>query len=279
MVDGKVVLTYDPRFPIRLVIITDWHCGHPGFDEKGLTAFLQEEMANPNTWLISLGDAQESITANDKRWVMSSCLLPPEKVSPDMTYTEYLNRVIDYQVEQAARILDPYRDRILGLVMGNHEWKAVRWGTHPHARLCEMLGVENLGYEFFKNIVLNPGYEKPKTHAIKIYGHHGWTAPRKPGTALNTYMASRAEIDFDLGLFGHCHFKLFHPAEHTDLDRNGKYYTKHYYIAVCGTWKKSRSRGPDPYWEETRGFSIRVLDGMVLKLLPQRDGRVKVKMD
>ena len=140
MIPTPVDLYYDPEHPsVRILNISDAHLGAADFARKDLRECLCDNMADPNTYLLTNGDMMDCITVRDKRFEMGGIAKEYLSMRPD--------EILDLQVEDITSELEPYKDRIIGLGMGNHERKIVtEFSTNAHRRVCNNLGVKNLGY-------------------------------------------------------------------------------------------------------------------------------------
>ena len=261
---------------IRLVIISDLHVGHLSSSEKHLKAFLRENMDQPNTWLLGLGDHMECVVPADvKRYQLSQVVSNSD--DPDA--------VLDYQTSTLTTLLRPYQDRIIGLSMGNHELAIVkRYGHNPHRRVCDDLGCDDLGYSFLMRLIIRPPALSNGTRAhansMVIYGCHGWGgASRTAGGNVTKYSRALETYLADLYVFGHSHDMFTREIPRLMVDQRGKVKHRPAMVVNVGTFKKTMSDLAIPTWEESKGFPPRSLGGVVVKIYPSKSERATIKVE
>ena len=260
---------------IRIVCISDAHLGHINYSEKHLKAFLKENLSQPNTWLITLGDMLECVVPADMRRYQASQLV---------TSSEDPDAYLDYQTEELVKVLQPYTEsgQILGMVLGNHELAIIkRYGHNPHRRVCDALNCEDLGYSFLMRLMCQTATSS-HTHSVVIYASHGWGGnSRTAGGNLTKFSRALESYWADIYLFGHSHDYVSRQIPRIYVDRKGKVQHRPALIANVGTFKKTLSKGVIPSWEESMGFPPRSLGGIVVKIQmdPSKRERPTIKVE
>jgi len=254
------IIEYEPAFPVRLVVFGDTHAGHKEFYREGFQRFLKSHAAYSNTWLLGMGDQLESIAPADVRRFQVSQMAAP------------IDDILDYQIEDFASLLDAYQGRILGLVMGNHEYAiAKRYGTNPHCRLCKALNTDDLGMSFLMRLVLKRksanGKHLGSSRSVIIYGHHGWGGgSRTEGGNVTKYSRTIEHFLADVFLFGHTHDYWVKKKPRISVDAKGNVQHRDVLFANAGTFKRTLSASTMPTWEESRGLPPRLLGGLVIEI-------------
>ena len=111
----RILYKYGDTFTIKPIL--DPHLGAKASDVPALKKYLAG--SNKKTYFIGIGDLFDSIIWTDPRYTKSN----------DATAE---NEILDEQINMGAELLWPYREKIIGLGMGNHEWNVVkRHGTNP----------------------------------------------------------------------------------------------------------------------------------------------------
>jgi hypothetical protein len=121
------------RLPADCTIIDtgDWHIGALNCHLDGIQKLIATIEANPNTYVILKGDLIEAIAPNDKRFV---------HCSQDVGF-----RTAHEQVDFLVSLLEPIRDNILAMMLGNHEYKLINvFDVAKH--ICQDLGIPYGGY-------------------------------------------------------------------------------------------------------------------------------------
>lgn len=262
----------------RLVLFSDTHDGSAFFARKTFRQFLRDNMEDaPDSYLMGLGDQLDCIVPADIKRFQLSIIDPKFLVSP------HPDEVLDAQAKDFVELLDPYKDRLIGLAEGNHEEQIRRrYGTNIHRRICNELGCENLGRSFLMVLRLRTGTVGPRS--IRIYGHHGHGGgSRTAGGNLTKYAYFLSSYDADIYLAGHSHDLWVKKIARIGINENGKMQHKNMVLANTGTFAKTLSDTDVPSWEETKGFPPRLLGGLVLELTPEpsgmgRNGWIEVKV-
>lgn len=196
----------------------------------------------------------DSIIVNDKRYTKSM----------DTTSGE---EIIDEQIQQAYDILEPYKDKLIGLGEGNHERSLTNMcNTNPVRRLCEKLGCEYLGYTWMCSIALREVDGRGRT--VVIYGNHGWGGgTRTEGGDLTKYAKIMSAYESDIYLFGHTHGLMAKRSPRLSI-AGKKLIAKDRYICICGTFMKTISPDETPSWSETKGFNPARIGGITINIKP-----------
>lgn len=208
----------------------------------------------PNTYMLFGGDLYDSITPTDPRYQKSS-----DKTSS--------MAVLDEQVNTGISILEPYKNQILGIGLGNHEFTALkRYGTNLIQRTCDALEVPNLGYGGMHRLVFREKGGRGRT--VLIRWHHGWGGGgRTAGASLTKYSKDVYEWEADIFLYGHDHNKDVKLLPRSALIGN-KIVTKNQCLCVCGTYHKTFDEGTIPSYSELKGYPHRSIGGVLIKLKP-----------
>ena len=270
MVYTRRTIPYTYGDSIRLVLLADPHIGCPGFARRHFRAFLKEELAPPNSYLLLMGDIFDAIVpADSKRFQPSIIDQKHLAEGPDMALTLALRDCIEE--------LEPYKSQILGIMMGNHEWQFMRrYSINLTDILCNRLEAENLGISCLMRLVFRE--EEGRGRSIVIYAHHGFGgASRTEGGSLTKYERNIKSYKADIYLYGHDHETWDKDICCLGIDQNGNMQHRDILMACCGSFKKTISDGPMPTWEEVRGFSPKRIGGMVIALSPERNHRVTKK--
>lgn len=262
MVCHTVRIPYKFGQTIRIRPFFDSHVGSKHCDEKAAKEFLNEDQ---ESYFIGGGDNLDSIIVSDtKRY----------RKSGDGTIGD---EIIDEQIDKLYSWLNPHKDRIIGLGTGNHEDEIVkRCSTNPTNRICNMLGVKNIGFSWLVKIILHENGSRVRT--VVIRGHHGWGGgSRTQGADLTKYSRDTAYWEADVFLYGHVHRKQSDRIPRLGFCGN-KLISKPKLMGLCGAFKKSLSLDHNPTFEERRGFPPTEIGGIILNLKP-RSKWVKMWID
>lgn len=265
MIVASFRINYSYGDVIKVRPLFDVHWGNKYCDKKAFKQYLKE--ADDKTYFIGGGDLLDSIITKDiKRYT---------KHADDTTG----DAVIDEQIDQIHEVLEPYKDKILGLGRGNHEAAIIKHhGSDPIRRLCRRLGCRNLGYAWLVRLVLNE--DGSRVRSVVIRGHHGWGgSSRTRGGDLTKFHRDMGEWDADIYLYGHTHKKLTDEMPRMSGDwTNERLSPRDQYLAICGTYLKTLTETEDSTYSEEAGYSVVPIGGVVCNIKPLRVG-VKIWID
>lgn len=91
-----------------LIDTGDWHLGNVNAHMGGIRECI-ERLKHPDTFVVLKGDLLDSILPNDKRYAHCSVNIPTPMASLDLL----------------TELLQPVRDKILAVMLGNHEYKLI----------------------------------------------------------------------------------------------------------------------------------------------------------
>lgn len=237
----------------------DWHIGR-NCDERAIQRYLNDGAGNPNCYLIGGGDLADSIIVTDKRYTKSQ----------DDTKGQ---AIIDEQVDMLEHLLKPYKDRIIGLGMGNHELTILqRGGSHIMRRVAKRLNTVSLGYQWAIAVTFYhiDKKGKPNGHGktLRLFGNHGWGGgTRTEGGSITKYSKHMLQYEADMYFYGHDH-KLDEALVTFMGIRGKKFIPKDKRLYLAGTFQKTFSMTDEPTWAETRGFHPAPIRGLNVYVQP-----------
>lgn len=186
----------------------DIHLGNVGCDIKKLTEMISWIKETPNTYIIGMGDYCEAIQIDDPRF---------DDRSVDSYFKiKDISLLINKQIEAIIKLLYPVKNKILGLLTGNHE---ETYRLHYHRDIVyeiakglnlfdKVLGYDGFIQVFFKR---QPKVCNNDRQMFTIYATHGFGSARKSGSKVNRLEDFTHFIDADLILVGHEHKKIIAP--------------------------------------------------------------------
>jgi UDP-2,3-diacylglucosamine pyrophosphatase LpxH len=238
---------------IRIKTIADVHSGSKNCDMKKFIEYLGKP--DKNTYLLGLGDMMDCIIVSDaKRYSKSN----DGSESDD---------IIGESVQQWIDILTPWRDKIIGLGIGNHEETMLRrCSINPVKMICDRLGVNYFGYSFLARLILHENNSRSRT--VIIRGHHGWGGgSRTQGADLSKYSRDVAQFSADIFLYGHVH-----RLQYDTIPRLGicgdTLTAKDKHMAICGTFLRTYSSTTDSTYSECAGYPPARIGGPVISIKP-----------
>lgn len=171
-----------PDRPFRLVVVSDLHIGLKNFREDMWLKQL-EELAQPDTYWISLGDIVEGRVGSDI------------KMYDPALATMYLQEQYQYFTNSIA----PYKDKCIGMIRGNHEVGHI--ARNAYDPLDVYCGENNIHYfGDLARLVL-----KNKTNKCRLLAFHGAGGGRQVGSAMNRINSYAGNFLADVVISGHHH--------------------------------------------------------------------------
>lgn len=244
-------LNYKYGDVIKIKPIFDIHYGNTQCDVVQLKKDLSE---NPDAHIIGGGDWLDSIIWTDtKRYAKSS----------DATDSD---DILDEQIDGLYKIFEPYKDKIIGCLAGNHCLQvSKRHQTNPMRRLCKKLDTTYLGYSSFIKLMLNENGARVRT--IMFYLNHGFGGGRTLGADLTRYHQTMNYYDADAYCFGHSHQKLWTPVERIGV-RGNKIVHDSRHLIVCGTYLRTLSDDTNSTYGEEKGYRPVSLGCLTVNIKP-----------
>jgi len=238
----------------KLKPIADVHLGARACDQKAFKAYLAD--SDEDTYFIGIGDLYDGISVKDKRYDISS-----DGMDGDDT--------LDQQIDLGCKLLEPYKDRLLGLAVGNHERTNIRGGTNMIKRTCRRLGVENLGYSGLLKLVFSENGSRGRTVVLRY--HHGWGGgSRTLGADLTKFSRDIAYWDANIFLYGHVHRRQ--TASQPRLSIKGEeLIARDTVLCICGTFLKTYMDSTDATYSEVCGYPPVSVGGLTVSIKPTDD--------
>jgi len=141
----------------KIYMFSDLHEGSILKDKSGVNDMINAILSDRNSYAICGGDLIEGITIDDKRYQFDQ----NDPKSPSVA-DQYLN---------AAEELRPIKDRLLGILEGNHDHKFSRkgYGDFVKTIVCKTLGVP-----YGTRSAVFQIRDKAGKCQYKIFYHHGF---------------------------------------------------------------------------------------------------------
>ena len=176
--------------PIEVIPIADLHIGDPACRNDIIKSLIDGVLANKNRYIVLVGDLMNTAIANSKSDFYGEIMKPSQ------------------QLQYCYKLLNPVRDRILGIVGGNHEERISKSvGVDMTQLLATELGLEHLYSDTSALIFLRFGFRKDHCRPMNysIYVNHGHGGGRRPGGKINGLADFGSIIDADCFIIGHTH--------------------------------------------------------------------------
>lgn len=235
-----VIKVRNPNTRISLEPISCIHVGNTNFNEKKFLERRDAILHDPNRYTLGLGDYGDSIGTGvgqitDKRYNLET--IDPKYNTPDKQY--------EYVREQFW----PIRKKLLGLVVGNHDYHIEEVTGHLYVReLARDLGVPYLGYASF--IILNFEYKGKIIRKSTIFAAHSHFHGTTAGGNLNNILRAAGYFEADVYLTAHTHRTLFDESLVVGVDDDGQIVKYPKIVASTGSFLETYVKGNLNYAEK-----------------------------
>lgn len=205
----------------KIVYFSDLHLMAKACAMKQIIQQRDEILNDPFTFWIGGGDYGEFIGFQDHT------RFDPDAVDEGVTVAD-LARLGKVTYEKVRDIFAPIKHKCLGLIVGNHEKQYMRRMQQEdlHSWLCTELGVANLGYSCFMDLVFcrAAGWDGPElmskrpprrgahrhngTETFRVFCHHGAGAAQTKGGKINRLVKFMENFEADIYFMGHVHDQM-----------------------------------------------------------------------
>lgn len=189
---------------IEIYPISDMHVGSKEFDEASFQKLIREILSQDNRFVILAGDLIDNGLKNSVSNVYEQTMRPKE------------------QMDYAAELLYPIRDRILCSVGGNHERRSNReTDTDPAELIAARIGIDHLYRENMAFLKIKAGERKNNSLRSPNYTIgvvHGNGGGMLLGSGLNRAEPFAQAMGVDLLIMGHTHKPLTAPTSRYEAD-------------------------------------------------------------
>lgn len=214
---------YKYRTDKKAVTVYPFVCMHVGVeqsDDRFIREHVKRVKSDPNGVAVYMGDAGECTLRGSKGDIYKQKLNPGE------------------QLEYAAELLDPIKDKLLWGIRGNHGNRVYKeTGLDWDHQLCLLLGIPYLGQAvLMKTIVGDRGRE------YHLYFHHGAGGSTTPAGKVTAALKHANNVIADATFTAHSHVcQELQPTTKAFLGRADKILWKMVNSYICGCGYDSRT--------------------------------------
>lgn len=199
---------------IRLYAVADVHIGARECDLQGFEKFLARVQSEKDSYIVLVGD----IISNGLKDSLTNVY---EETMPPSA-----------QVEKAFELLEPVKDKILGVVGGNHELRSRKHvDLDPMYTICVMLGIGHLYRQniAFLRVILQNGNTKTRYAIMLTHGK---------SRAKNEKFPAYVE-GIDATIFAHTHTPDVRMPASIRFGTNNKISVHHTVTMTACSWLKA----------------------------------------
>lgn len=265
----KIIQTTSRSDVTKLYVIGDVHIGAANCAESHLRRFVAYIEKQPNALWLGGGDYSQCITPSDIRYdnrALSNWIFEGGPLDVKEALTDIPRR----ECNRFCEIVWPIKDKCLGLIEGNHEFKLMqRYNNGLHYVMCDKLEVPNLTDCAFVRLTFRAGR---RSVAIMVWIEHGMGGGRTRGAEPNHLARIESKIDADILLRGHSHsFRIEPPSISLYMPRTGRLPSecmqREIRSANWGSWLLSYVKGPSTY-DSRASYPARPLEQLEITIKP-----------
>lgn len=150
---------------IRLRPFSDLQLGTPGFRKDIWERWKKETIADKEAYIIGLGDYSDSFRPTIQKKLESAFI-------GDQEARRQMEEMLLEQMQHLAKEMEPFKNRIIGLLEGHHFFTLSSGEITTTQYLCQLLGVKYLGFEAAVRLSIGRCHNK-NLHNLDIYATHG----------------------------------------------------------------------------------------------------------
>lgn len=199
-----------PNDTFHIYPIGDVHLGSVFCDERELKRTLATIKEDMDGFIILMGDMLDMNTKNSVGDVWSQNLTPWQ------------------QIDRAAELLDPVKDRIIAVTEGNHEERAYKFdGLLPMRQVAAQLHLDlETVYAMGAGLLgINLQTSGGRHFGMSVYFKHGYGGGRTMGAKANRMRDMKNEQLADVLIMAHTHEQMAFTTRSNipEFSRNGVY--------------------------------------------------------
>lgn len=231
---------------VRLYALGDIHWGAPGCAEDTLRATVAEIANNEHAYWLGMGDYIDAVTHNDRRRFN-----PAHYVGTRYKISD-LADLAQIQADEFVEVVEPIKDKCIGLIEGNHEWVNPKHNAADiMARIVAGIEAPYLGPSAFVHLYVMDAVDKTR-YKLTVWAHHGFGGGRLAGGDALTLQRLIMQAEADIYLMGHRHKSIILPevslyaneAEPPDIVHRPRV------GGMTGTFLKSSAQNTSDYAEQ-----------------------------
>lgn len=194
---------------VYLIPMGDVHIGSKGVDYEKFEGYIDWVKKEKNAYIFFTGDIFDTATIN----------------SPTDTFSQTMN--LNDAIAYFTKIVSPVKDRIVGVITGNHESRLEKLaGFNPLRAWADMNGIKYAGYSAVVRFRVGTHMVKKKQHPNVEYVffiHHSTGGGVTIGGKLNRAQKLTSVFSgADAYICGHNHAKALGEEDIVVLDKNGR---------------------------------------------------------
>lgn len=232
---------------INIIPIGDLHIGNAGFDLQAFKDLISWMENKENTFWLGMGDYIDAINYSDPRF-------DPKTIAVKYFAEGDIDKIIQMQIADFCDLIEPVKDRCIGLLRGNHE-ETIRKHYHYdvlYEVIKELDLKRDLALYDTAIVRLNAKYESnPHDRRVfDIFCAHGNVGGRTYGYKANRISELHKYFIADIYLLAHSHIKQAQLATQIFFNSRGQEMKKKIIDAYTGCFLRGYEKNKTSYVEK-----------------------------
>ena len=262
----------------ELYPLGDIHIGALNCAEKQFRRLVQDILHNPRAYWVGGGDMLDAVILQDQKRFDPACIPSWMLSGKAASIQKRLMDMVSAQRDRFLSIVEPIKDRCIGLLEGNHEYAILRHHNRNITKeLCDGLGVPNLTdcafvrMKFQRNV---PGNSVNPSAFVRMFITHGCGGGRTAGAEPNHLARMAADKACEIALRGHSHVQhILPPVTRLTIPTSGvlneEPETTVLRAANWGAFVKTYAAGNGTY-DSRAQYPVRTLQTIKVQITPFR---------
>lgn len=256
----EAVIPYSRPDTFHFYTFGDKHDGTKHSSDTEFLKIVKKIKEDPLARWVDMGDKMECIAPSDPRWDGG---VIEDWVDPDDVALTEANHYMS--------LVQPIRDKCLGLVLGNHEQKMCKhYHIDIHKYICERLNVTNLGYTAFLKLLFRRGKVHSESHEVLCYLTHGSGCAITKGAKNNRLERIMDNFAADLYAHGHVHDIITNTKAYLTLDANNNIRQRVKIGAMTGCFFRTYTQNVKASYGEMCNYPPVIMGCPVFSITPDK---------
>jgi len=232
----------------KIVPLGDSHIGNSGCDMKALKDMVDWIKSKDDVAWVGMGDYIDAINYSDPRF-------DPKTISSKYMIEGNMDKIIQMQINDLVDLLEPIKDKCIGLLRGNHE-ETIRKHYHYDV-LYEMAKDLELPRNIllYDTAIIRLRYKRKNSmgkssHCFDILCAHGNVGGRSYGYKANRVQDLHKYFLADIYLLAHSHIKQAQLSNLIYFNTKGTMCKKKIVDAYTGCFLQAYKAGQTCYAEK-----------------------------
>ena len=241
-------------FKLKLFALGDLHVGASNCAEDKIRSVVKMIANDPDAYWVGGGDLPDAVILNDSKRFDPTVVPDWMLATGAQDAKDNLTDMLAAQIKRLYMLLDPIKDKCLGLIEGNHEYSIMKHHNRDLMKdLCKHFHAPNLtDCAFIRLKFRRRTADSVASSVVRVFICHGNGGGRSSGAEPSSLYRLAADKECDIVLRGHSHSFCIHPPipmltlpARGEMPSEPLVYDKH--AANWGAYVYTYASGPSTY--------------------------------